>query len=115
MLAQYHFTFSKRQAHQLLWGRFVNVHGLPGVPCDLYMEHLNRVCKDAIQELKANKIPNAITRVGKIVGILDSVVKSFDDDNSVAGKHKVVSYSRDMSVLQEEKSLTYIPKRFYPT
>ena len=124
MLVQYHFIFSKRQAHQLLWGRFVNVHGLPArnIPCDLYMEHLNRVCKEAIRGLKANKIPNAITRVGRIVGILDSVVKSFDEENSVpekSGNHKVASYNRDVNaivkILVEEKSLTCIPKRFYPS
>ena len=62
LLAQYHFCFSKRQAHQLVWGQFINVHGLPGhnIPCDLHMEHLNRLCKEAI---KANKTPAALVRV----------------------------------------------------
>ena len=40
------------------------------------MEHLNRVCKDAIGGLKANKIPQALVSVGKVVGILDNVNKN---------------------------------------
>ena len=67
LLAQYHFLFSQRQVHQLVWGRFINVHGLPGrnIPCDLYMEHLNRVVKDVVHGLKANKTPEALVRVIK--------------------------------------------------
>lgn len=56
LLAQYQFCFSKRQ---LVWGRFINVHGLPA-PCDLYMEHLNRVCKDALKGLGANRAVKAL-------------------------------------------------------
>ena len=39
------YGLSPRQAHQVVWSRFVNVHGLPGhnIPCDLHMEHLNRL------------------------------------------------------------------------
>ena len=38
-----------RQAHQLIWLRFINVHGngIHGrnIPCDL---HLNRLCKESV-------------------------------------------------------------------
>lgn len=66
MLYSYYFTLSPRQAHQLLWSRFVNIHGLIGrnIPCDLHMEHLNRVCKDAIKGVGANKTVETIQRVG---------------------------------------------------
>lgn len=65
LLSQYHFLYSKRQAQQLLWGRFVNTHGLPArnIPCDLYMEHLNRVCKDAVNGLHANKTPDTLEKL----------------------------------------------------
>lgn len=122
MLAQYHFLFSRRQAHQLIWGRFINVHGLPArnIPCDLYMEHLNRVCKNAVDGLGANKTPNALTRVGKVVGVLDEVMKKFDEDNNIAersGKHTVSSYAKDMKtivgVLLNEHVLQYSQKRYH--
>lgn len=57
MLHSYFFTLSQRQAHQLMWSRFVNVHGKIGrnVACDLHMEHLNCVCKEAVKAVGANK------------------------------------------------------------
>ncbi len=72
VLAQYNFILSKRQASQI-WGRFVNVHGLPchNIQCDLYMEHLNRVFKTAVTGLGANRKDNALLRAGKVVGTLD--------------------------------------------
>ena len=44
-------------AQQLLWSRFVNVHGRPGrnVPVDMHMEHLNKIAKGAIRFLGSNK------------------------------------------------------------
>ena len=124
LLAQHCFLFSERQAHQLLWGRFINTHGLPArnIPCDLYMEHLNRVCKDVVSNLKANKTPKALVRVGKVVGILDDIAKNFDDDNFIhsrSGKHKVASYKKDLekivTVLMQEKVLTYTSGRVHPS
>ena len=101
LLAQYHFLLSKRQIQQLVWGRFINVHGLPArnIPCDLFMEHLNRVCKDAVHGLGANKTPQALVKVAKIVNVLDEVLKNFDQDNSIkerSGKHKVANFKKEM-------------------
>lgn len=120
LLSQYHFLYSKRQAQQLLWGRFVNTHGLPArnIPCDLYMEHLNRVCKDAVTCLHANKTPEALVKVGKVVGILDEILKNFDKEHTIkekSGKHAVASYRRDMNtivgVLVSEEVFKYLPSR----
>lgn len=116
MLAQYHFVFSEREKQQLIWSRFVNTSGLPGrnIPCDLYMEHLNRVCKDAVNGLAANKTPKALVRVGKVVGVLDSVVKSIENDlnsDKRSGKHNTPSINKDIiacvSVLAEAKVFQY--------
>ena len=62
---------------------------------DLFMEHLNRVVKDAVNGLGANKTPKALVRVGKVVGTLDKVLRKFDEDNNVAeraSRHKVASF-----------------------
>ena len=124
MLVQHRFLFSERQAHQLLWGRFINTQGLPArnIPCDLYMEHLNRICKDAVNHLQANKTSKALVRVGKVVGVLDIINKNFDEDNSIdsrSGKHKFANYHKDLTkvvtVLVQEKVLKYISKRLHPS
>ena len=81
MLMSYYFPLSVRQAHQLIWSRLiVNVHGLQGrnVACDLHMEHLNSVCKEAIEGVGSNKIEDVVQRVGKVVGVLADVTKNFD-------------------------------------
>ena len=85
LLFQHDFALSTRQAAELIWSRFINVHGMPGknIPNDLHMEHLNRVVKTSIQGLGANKTQKAITKAGKVVGVLDPVLRSFDDDNHV--------------------------------
>ena len=50
ILFQYNYTFSDQQKAQLLWSRCVNTRGIVGVniPCDLFMEHLNRRLKNAV-------------------------------------------------------------------
>ena len=66
-LLQHDFTLPPRQAAELVWSRFVNVRGQQGanIPLDLHMEHLNKLVKAAISGLGANKVEDAITRVGK--------------------------------------------------
>ena len=43
-LLQHTYLLSPWQSAQLLWSRFVNVHGQPGrnIPVDLHMEHLTK-------------------------------------------------------------------------
>lgn len=86
MLYQSQYSLSPRLSHQLLWSRCVNTRGLPGhnIPCDLFMEHLNRLCKEAIAGLRANQHERAVIRVGKAIGTLYPVVEQFDKVNSVA-------------------------------
>ena len=73
LLAQEKFILSPRMS-QLVWSRFVNTQGGVGknIPADLHMEHLNRVLKDGIKGLGANKTDRAITRLGKCI---DSIYK----------------------------------------
>ena len=82
MLYSYYFILSPRQKHQLLWSWFVNVHGLLGhnVAADLHMEHLNHICKQAIQGVGAKKRKESITRIGKALGPLAQVTANFDKD-----------------------------------
>ncbi len=83
---------------QFLWSRFVNTHGQKGhnIPADLHMEHLNRLCKDAVSHLGANKTPHAIVRAGKAISVLGKVMQQFDSTSDV--KHTSGFHTqRDMS------------------
>ena len=55
LLFQYYYKFSERERAQLLWSRCINTRGYPGanIPCDLFMEHLNRRLKTVIRAMKA--------------------------------------------------------------
>lgn len=108
MLYSYNYTLSLCQTHQLLYSRFVNTHGVPGrnIAGDLHMEHLNRSCKDAIRGLGANKTEKSITRIGKALGPLMSVMSNYDtsvvEKELKASRHKVASAEKDMKLIMNE-------------
>ncbi len=85
MLSQYYFVLSPQLAEQLKWSRFINNHGNCGrnISMDLHMEHLNWLCKTAIEGLGANKSKRAILRIGRTVGMLEALLNNFDNDNDV--------------------------------
>lgn len=82
------------------------------------MEHLNRLCKTAIQELGANKHDSSIIHVGKALGTLSPVLSKFNNDNQVienAGIHKSLVREKDVNLvvqqLQKANNLAVIPGR----
>lgn len=107
LLLQHDYVFSPRLREQLLWSRTVNMHGKPGrnIPCDLEMEHLNRICKTAMGHTGANLSDSTVCRVGKSVGETRKVLHQFDEVNSVpvdSGKHSTRSSFIDLEkVLQQ--------------
>jgi len=107
LLIQCQYTLSPRQSAQLLWSRFINVHGIPGmnIPTDLHMEHLNRLAKEAINFLGANKSEKAIQRVGRALGTLSPVLDNFDSVHNVqhhSGKKKAPDAHKDILVVADE-------------
>ena len=76
------------------------------VACDLHMEHLNRVCKEAIKGVGANKTSKTIQRVGKVVGVLADVTKNFDESvlhhDLYHGTHKASSSAKDQQIILDE-------------
>lgn len=124
MLCQYEYELTPRQAQELIWSRFVNTHGVRGrnIPCDLHQEHLNRVVKDAIRGLHANKTERAITRAGKALGNLYPILDSYDMDNAVkqpSGAHKTPAFSRDRDLIVQHLHkcdiFTHHHGRFHPS
>ena len=104
LLAQYQYLLSEREQQQLLYSRFINTHGEPGknISCDLFMEHLNRILKGAIQALGANKTPKAIIRLGKCIALLGEILDNFDT------LHKVPSQTTDHKIPTADKDMTRI-------
>ena len=120
LLCHYYYLLPPRYAEQLIWSRFVNTHGSCGrnVSGDLHMEHLNRVCKDAVAHLGANKTPGAIVRIGKVVGVISNTLSNFDKVTGVtylSGEHTRRSDSGDLKMIIEEllksKVFDCIPNR----
>ena len=46
------------------------------IPCDLHLERLNRLLKEAVRGLQVNKTSAAISRVGKSMGTLSDVINA---------------------------------------
>ena len=92
--------------------RFVNTSGLPGknIPADLHLEHLNRLCKESIRNLGANKTPRAIVRIGKSSQCIMEIQRNLSREvhaSEESTSHTTRSQSGDLSkivdVLLREK------------
>ena len=104
LLHQHQYELPPREAEKLFWCCFVNTHVLPGrnIPNDLYLEHLNRMCKEAIKDSGANKSEKDSVFTGKILGVLQPVIEQFDVQNEVAaqsGSHRSPSKIKDMELI----------------
>lgn len=101
LLCQYFYYLSPQLAQQLLYSRFINVHGRVGcnIPCDLHMEHLNRIVKETMQHLGANKTERAIVRSSKCSQLLTTLLSNFDIATGlkdVSGSHVRASERSDV-------------------
>lgn len=112
ILLQYYYTFSDRQKAQLLWSRCVNTRGVEGanIPCDLFMEHLNRRLKNVIHSMGANVTPKAIVKAGKTTVPVHHICQIFEKQTTNrlhSDHHPVPPLGKDfltvLIVLKEEK------------
>ena len=109
LLIQLHYTLSPRMAAQLKWNRTVNVHGRPGknVSSDLHMEHLNRLCKNAISGMGANVTGQSIQRVGRAIKVLSETMQELD-------KHLGISQESDFHTTRSsDKDLKEVLKQIF--
>ena len=75
------------------------------ISCDLHMEHLNRLLKDAIKALGANKTLNAINRLGRCIAPLGDVLDRYDTVHSTepqTSSHKPPKADKDLTILINE-------------
>ena len=70
--------------------------------CDLFLEHLNRICNQAVETLGSNFSVKALERVGCCVGIFDGLSDQFDRDlltAEILGSHSIASLDNDKSII----------------
>jgi len=81
-------------SHQLIFDRFINIHGLPGknIPMDLHLEHLNNFLKEQLKTLRSNLNEKNAKRVAEAMNNIRHLVmtteKNLDIKKSTSGKQK---------------------------
>jgi L1 cell adhesion molecule like protein len=125
LLCQHKYLLTKRQSLQLMYSRFVNTQEGKGnnIPCDLHMEHLNKVCKECIRDLGPNKTTASIQQVARCIGTIDTLMNAFDSENAIKfqyGTHKKANCTNDITLLSEhlmkyEVLIPHQTKRTYPS
>lgn len=106
VLFQHTYYLPPRLRMQLLYSRFVNVHGREGhnISSDLHMEHMNRTTKETLEHLGANKTEKAIVRSSKCAHSVMLVMQNFDEHlgiRSLSGAHKIPDTNRDITTMTE--------------
>lgn len=116
LLLQYNYTFSEREKAQLLWSRCVNTRGYPGanIPCDLFMEHLNRRLKTVICNMRANVNPTTIQKAGKAIASVQRVCQQFElqtCNQLHSDHHPYPSFGKDFETALKalEKENVFVP------
>ena len=90
----------ERITKQMIWSRVVNPSGrvAGNVSCDLHMEHLNRIAKEALGQ-HSNLNPKSVSRVGKCIGLFRNAQRQFDSVTHLkqsSGKHARASIATDL-------------------
>ena len=85
----------------------MNVHGHPGknISANLLMEHLNRLVKEAIKNLGANKTEKSISRIGRAIGTIATLLYQYDHENNVTtllGAHHIATSEKDRNNIFSE-------------
>lgn len=120
LLMQVEYLCSERTKAQILWGRFINTAGRQGcnMPCDLFMEHLNRRLKGVIRNIGANVTKSSLTRASRSVNIIEQVCQTLLAEvghKQDSNYHCVPRFEQDLTtvvtVLTDAKVFCKIPKR----
>ena len=110
-IAQMEALLSEEMAHRLTWGQYVNWNGGQGknIACDMAQEICNRVSKDVVRGMGANKTTKAMVRASKAAAGVHQIVKGIDDALKIHEVSKVhskrCSNEDDMSMLQDLRKL----------
>ena len=86
------------------------------------MEHLNRVCKECVRCLAANKTEQVIVRYSKCIGPLEHILAYYDSQHRcgfTSNAHTIASSTKDQELIMQElvkadivSGRMYTPKYF---
>ena len=98
---------SPQKIAELKWCRTVNTIGRPGknIPVDLHIEHLNRRLKGMMRNLGSNITPEAVRRVSRALGTIETVCSNFEEVTNISVSkdyHSMPSFERDLHKLIEQ-------------
>ena len=108
LLSQIYAILPPRDAHRLVWNRFVKAkYGMGGnIPLDLALEHYNRLLKKIVKKMGANASNHkAVNRFCKCITVTKQVIDNFHHECNVlrqSGKHVQKKYSSDLNKIVAE-------------
>ena len=84
-IAQIKSLCSEQMAHRLKGSRFVNWNGGKGnnIACDMAQEICNRISKDLVKSMGANKTPKAMMRASKAAAGVHLIVKQVNEVSGI--------------------------------
>jgi hypothetical protein len=84
-IAQVEAMLSEEMAHRLTWGQFVNWNGGQGmnIACDMAQEICNRVSKDVVKGMGADKTTKAMVRASRAAASVKQIVQAMDKASDI--------------------------------
>ena len=122
LLFQIHALLTPCEAHQLVWNRSVNNHGVAGcnVSLDLDLEHDNNYIKEGNKKMGRNLTTTAVTRNCHCCKVAREIIEQYDLECKIrkrSGKHVQKSDGEDLRILVNlllsEGALIETPGREY--
>ena len=104
---------SEQMAYRLTWGQYVNWNGGQGknVACDMVQEICNRVSKDVVKGMGANKMEKAMIRASKAAAGVFQIVRAMNGSlqiHDVPNTHSKRSLCEDeMLMLDDLRKLSH--------
>lgn len=117
---QVYGLLSPKNAHLLIWNRFIKNKAGPGgnIPLDVQLEFYNKSVKQAMKNLGPNASKRSMDRICHSVGFTMSLMRNFDDNLNVfrrSGKHIKKSIKGDLGKVVKElvtnNAFTFTPGR----
>ena len=95
---------SPRLIAQLKWSRFVNTTGRTGcnIPCDLYMEHMNRRLKTIIRNMGSNVTESSVKQAAASINIVHHVCQQFEKESGLctnSSRHPYPTFEKDLQLI----------------
>lgn len=77
-----HLKYNLKNSHNLIFERFINIHGRPGknIPMDLHLEHLNNFLKEQLKTLRSNLNEENAKRIAQAMNNIRELVMNTEQN-----------------------------------